>query len=488
MRSAAYEGLSFARRRDLHEKIGRALEARRGDDAAPLLSRHFHEAGDFERAWRYAVAAGNSARAGYANVDAAEHWARALAAAEELTTVPAEEVARVAESLGDVRELTARYADADSAYRLARDLLTERPADQARLLSKAGDLLERDARYGEAISKHEGALALLEEAGVDDGALRARLEMAIAGALYRQAKFDECETWCGLAIGDAERGGARDELAHAYSLLALTTTQLGRPDPGYRERALPIYEEIGDLVGQGKVLNNLGIAAYFEGRWDEAVELYRRSDAASTRAGDVILAAQVRSNEAEILSDQGHLDDVRRLFEEALRAFRAAQHRLAVSWCTSNLGRVAARSGRFEDAHRLLDQALADAEEYGAGEYALEASVRIAECLVFEGRHREAFAAAMDVLERAGEGDAMGATRAMAERLLGLAEAQDRTKERALPHLERSVELARAAGADFELALTLRALADLGVTESEPEATEILERLGVVRLPLVPLP
>jgi hypothetical protein len=76
----------------------------------------------------------------------------------------------------------------------------------------------------------------------------------------------------------------------------------------------------------------------------------------------------------------------------------------------------------------------------------------------------------------------------MAERLLGLAEAQDRAKDRALPHLRRSVELARAAGADFELAMTLRALAELGHTEGEAEAHEILERLGVVRLPRVPLP
>jgi hypothetical protein len=95
---------------------------------------------------------------------------------------------------------------------------------------------------------------------------------------------------------------------------------------------------------------------------------------------------------------------------------------------------------------------------------------------------------ASDVLEEAGDVDATRPLRAMAERLLGLAEAQDRAKDRALPHLERSVELARAAGADFELAMTLRALADLGYTDGEAEANEILERLGVVRLPRVPLP
>ena len=35
---------------------------------------------------------------------------------------------------------------------------------------------------------------------------------------------------------------------------------LGSPEVArYRDLALPIYEELGDLVGQGNVLNNLGI-------------------------------------------------------------------------------------------------------------------------------------------------------------------------------------------------------------------------------------
>ena len=486
--AAAYEGLSFARRRELHRKIGLAIEAHRGDDAAAVLSRHFYAAEEFERAWHFDVIAGDAARAGYANVDAAEHYSRAIDAAQQLKTLPDDEVARVAESLGDVREVAAQYGDAQAAYWLARDLLRGRPADEARLLSKSGDLLERDARYAEAIAEHQKGLDLLAEHGVDDGALAARLQNAIAGALFRQGKFEECVEWCGHALESAERGGARGELAHAYFILDVATTRLGRPEHRYRELALPIYEEIGDLVGQARVLNNLGIGAYYEGRWDEAVGFYRRSAEASKRAGDVASAATVLNNEAEVLSDQGHLAEAKRLFEDVLRAFRAAQHRSLVAICRSNLGRCAARAGELTAARELLEEAVAEAGEFGESEFALDARARIVECLVFEGRHREAFAMAGDVLAQAGDADSTRPLRAMAERLLGLAEAQDRAKDRALPHLERSVELARAAGADFELAMTLRALADLGFTDGEAEATEILERLGVVRLPRVPLP
>ena len=55
------------------------------------------------------------------------------------------------------------------------------------------------------------------------------------------------------------------------SLRTRTTCSTGRtrdwvsPIRPYREQALPIYEEIGDLIGQANVLNNLGVDAYFEG-------------------------------------------------------------------------------------------------------------------------------------------------------------------------------------------------------------------------------
>ena len=69
-------------------------------------------------------------------------------------------------------------------------------------------------------------------------------------------------------------------LAHGYFLLHIAHTATGHPDrAAFRGLALPIYEELGDLLGQAHVLNNLGIEAYYDGRWDEALDLYERSKA-----------------------------------------------------------------------------------------------------------------------------------------------------------------------------------------------------------------
>ena len=67
---------------------------------------------------------------------------------------------------------------------------------------------------------------------------------------------------------------------------------------------------------------------------------------------------------------------------------------------------------------------------------------------------------------------------------------QARRAEEAGARLERSLELARELDADYEVALTLEALArtGLGGPEAEGEGQAILERLGVVSTPHVPLP
>ena len=99
-------------------------------------------------------------------------------------------------------------------------------------------------------------------------------------------------------------------LAHGYFLLHIAHTATGHPErAAFRGLALPIYEELGDLLGQAHVLNNLGIEAYYDRRWDEALDLYERSKQARSRIGDVVNAALVANNIGEIQSDQGRLDE-----------------------------------------------------------------------------------------------------------------------------------------------------------------------------------
>lgn len=496
-RAVAYAGLSFRRRRQIHLRVGEALERRAGADAreaAGLLSLHFAEAGEHSRAWRYAVEAGRRAQAVHANVVAAELYGRALGAAEGLPDLPRSEVAAVWESLGDVTELFGRYDRALDAYAHARTLVGEEPEAHARLLRKTGLVQERRGRNDEALSLYDQGLQLLEahEESAPEGL--AELELAYAGVRFRQGRYDQAVRWADRAAAHAQAVDARRSIAHARYLRGTAAALgLGNRDVQDLLQALEVYEELGDHVGQGNVLNNLGIVDYYAGRWDGALSHWRRSREAKHRAGDVVNEAIQANNEGEILSDQGKLDEAVALFEEALRVHRAAGYAVGVAVDLGNLGRAAARKGDFAEAQERLAEALAAFAEMGAGAFALETRARQAEAHMLAGEHRAAYDGTTALL--GDEGAEAPVLRTLVERIAGYAALQNRDPALAREHLERSLEQARAADAPYETALTMLALAELGrrdglgrPDEHEPEARELLDGLGVVSTPRIPLP
>ena len=117
IRDAAYEGLSFRRRRELHQRVGEVYECRHADspdEVSELLSLHFSLAKDLERTWRYSLLAGERAKEKFANVEAAEFYRRALEVARPLEIEPAaargglEEAGGGLHALGTARGGTSR--------------------------------------------------------------------------------------------------------------------------------------------------------------------------------------------------------------------------------------------------------------------------------------------------------------------------------------------------------------------------------------------
>lgn len=489
-RRVAYEALPFSRRREVHGRVGDVLErsmGAHGDEAVGLLSLHFHHAGRHSESWRYSVTAGDHARRVYANVEAAEFYRRAVDAARSLPEVAPVDIARVSEALGDVCEVAALYEEASAAYRAVRKLAEEDALAKARVMVKEGQLRERTGRYADAVRWYGRALkASAEVPDAERDAVAARLATGYAAIRYRQGKLRESVKWAKKAVEHAEAAGQRSTLAHAYFLLDGALTDLGSSECEiYRELALPIYEEIGDLLGQANVLNNLGIDAYYEGDWDAALSLYERSRTARERAGDVVGAATAANNIGEILSDQGHLTQAEALFRQARQVFRNANYPVGLALATSNLGRAAGRAGRVEESIELLSSALESFRSIKADAFVLETQTRMVELLVAAERFDQALMLGRAMRPQAGEaGSAVLAmvTRAVGEALTGTGEFED-----ARLVLEESLRVGRASMVMFEVGLTLRALAkvlrqlglDVQAASHEAEAASILAGLGV---------
>ena len=494
LRDVAYEGLPFRRRRDLHGRAGAAIVQRGGrhiDDQAELLSLHFFHAQRYEDAWHYSLRAAASARTKWANAEAAEFYGRALLASRHLPQLDPADVASAAEALGDVNERLGKFGEATVAYTRARRLTGGRRDDQARLLMKEGVIREHSGRYPQALRWYTRALAM------DDPARplpnRAEVLIAYAGVRFRQGRFREAVRWCDQAVDHAQAVGDRGELAHAYYVLHILHMTLGTPEKvRYRTLALPIYEELGDLTRQGYVLNNLGIDAYEEGEWDEAISLYRRSREALARAGAWVEAADTDLNIAEILADQGHLDEAEQLVRESLRTHRAAEYPMGIAYSTQYLGRITARAGR-PGGRELLADALDQWRTIGSAALEIETETKLAEAMLFDGDHAAALELLHPALERERHVAVVPWLRALLRRLVGSALGQAGDREAGLDAVREAIRIARDSHSQFELAMGLETLARLDRTgaasaSAQQEADELLARLGVISIAVVPLP
>jgi tetratricopeptide (TPR) repeat protein len=278
-------------------------------------------------------------------------------------------------------------------------------------------------------------------------------------------------------------------------MIALTKVNRGELGQTFHyERALSIFEELGDLVRQGDVLNAYGIMAYWEGRWGDAVELYERGADRVKRAGDAVGPAIGWMNVAEIRSDQGRLDEAERAARDALRVFRAARYSEMMAIDGGILGRTLSRARRHDEAATRLSEALKVAEESGFQLQSVGLIGFIAEDQVRQGEAD----AALDHVERAESRAKLvggpGVYEPLLERVRGCASLLRGELAPADEALAKSLTAGRAAGAEFEILLTLeanRALSEVRREKTpaieEAEASSIADRLGIVTIPpLVP--
>ncbi|MFL5737517.1 MAG: tetratricopeptide repeat protein [Actinomycetota bacterium] len=498
MRDAAYEGLPYRRRRELHARVGEAIvqqHATELEDHAEILSMHFFSAQRFGESWVYSRIAGDRSKAKFAISQAVEFYERALGSAKRIEELSPIEVGELHETVGDLREQLGQYGDASAAYTEARAAFRDDPARQAGLLLKQSQSSDRAGRDTEALRWLTRGIRLLE-GRTDEESLRqhARLICYYGAVRQSQGRHAEAIRLLKQAMTESERAGDRHSVAYAYGLLDWALIESGEEkQPVYMPRALEIYEELEDLPWQAFVLNNLGVLAQWTGRWDEAVDLLQRAGDIRTKLGGLVDAAFCDSNRAEILSDRGQLDEAEEIFTEALRVHKAASFLTGIGFATSNLGRVAARRGRYDEAAELYDQARAVFAEAGLDSEILETDLRSAELMLMQERSKDAGMLAENGLERVRSlGGAVQEPGFL--RVRGYALMQDSDLDAAEAAFRESLAAAREREAEFEVALTLDAMVRLGELRGTPadeeatEARDIFERLRVTAVPSVPVP
>jgi tetratricopeptide (TPR) repeat protein len=363
----------------------------------------------------------------------------------------------------------------------ARRLVKDDRLALARLYHSHAEVAERRESLTPAVRWLTRGLRELE--GLDSAeaiAWRARMRAYLAGIRNRQGRWSEAVSACREAIIEAESVGEEQALARACYTLDWALVGLGRPEEAvHSARALDIYKALGDPEHESVVLNNLGMFAYYDGLWEDAVALYRRAGEASDRAGRPGDVAFTDCNIGEIRSDQGAYDEAEEHLERARRIWSATGDRPSVAYASLLLARVHARRGHYEAAIPTMREAMEDLRRYRLPAYATFAETLIAETEAFIGDPEAALAL---VSERLSETPASAPTLG---RIRGVALARMGRLHAACEQLQAALSAARLQSADYDAAVAIDALEALGQADVRllAEREEILQRLRVTRLP-----
>ncbi len=499
LRDVAYGLLPYRRRQELHGRAVDAIEESLADpnERAEVLSFHAFHARRYDDSLRFGRVAADRARQKFALVEARELYERSLLAEQRATQgLAARDRAAMWRRLGNVRQLLGDYAAADDAYGRVRRIRTAHPIELARMAYRHSEIAERQGRP--VASARWIARGLRSIEGINTSAARVErssLFVRQSGLRAQLGHLSDALRWAQRAVAEAEASRGREARAMAYAMLDVVHVALGKPEQATNgAKALALFRQLQKYDSLGAHLNNLGVQAYYEGRWSEALTLYDEARASFEKIGNVVDAALGRSNIAEIFADQGRLDEAEALLQEVIATWRSMSFPLGTARATRFLARVHLRRGDAEAALGAFNDARRTFVEHGLVGNVHEVDVWRAECLVRAGRHDEATALLVEVLAHEVAAGSFE-WRSTIHRLRAGVAAAAGDLEEAWAETDESLHLARTRGSSYDVALALETLAVLARLGGRPhdedarqERDSLLLGLGVVAPPPPPLP
>ncbi len=199
-------------------------------------------------------------------------------------------------------------------------------------------------------------LALGRVAEEEQPAVAARLWRARARFVQGQPMYDCVQKALGLyeKIGDA-RG-----VAHSLRTMASSLLQMGRLDEANEVigRAIVALRQLGDDVGVALCLNFQALNAYSQQNFADGRQLYSQALAAFRALGDEATTASILGNFAELEFADRHPDEALKLVNESLviRARGKEKTDLAIDLNNSTAYRIAL--GELEEARESAQEAL----------------------------------------------------------------------------------------------------------------------------------
>ncbi|MBO9539848.1 tetratricopeptide repeat protein [bacterium] len=485
---AVYNSLLLAKRKELHRKVGQALEQQLGarcEESPEVLARHFLLGEVIPKAVYYLFRSGEKALRGFSNQEALHCFEQCLTLMErekELLETPSR--AEVLLALSELLATTGQYAQAIAHLSTVLAEQTH-PQERAETMRRLGGIYNLQGQYGEAMTYYEQGLSALATA--DDPLVRARILLDQALSLFRQGQYEEV---VGLCQGSLEALSGTEhpkETAMALSILGIVCYRQNQLPvaEAYHMQAAELREQIQDVFGVASSLNNLG-ALYLElGDWGRCAENYERSLRLYEQIGDVSRQIIQMNNLGDLLRNRGDLAQALDFHRQALDRSQEIQDSFGAGVAAVGMGLVLVADERAEDAIERLLEGIGVMRGINAVEVLPEALAALAKAYHRCARPIEAREALEQGLAQAKENtsDTQHGLTLTAAALIhvesGELEEAQATIQAALAALGEAgapIELARATAVEARI---LSALGDrAGADRKREEAAVVFDRLG----------
>lgn len=199
-------------------------------------------------------------------------------------------------------------------------------------------------------------------AAVTDEAVRARLLVRQAVFANRLVRFDQAERLLAEALGLLESGQvdlpAEEALAHcALGAVAFKLDDTERTHAHFN-RALALYQSVGDARGEATAWDGLGTAAYAQGDYREAERLYKRCLDIATELDDVYWLVRGLKNVGLVNAVLGRYEEAADFMQRGVAAARSADDRFALAGSLNNLGKVQQLLGDLAESEKSFEECL----------------------------------------------------------------------------------------------------------------------------------
>ncbi len=368
-RDVAYEGILYARRRELHRRVAtRIQEVYQHNlvDLLPILARHYARAEDWLDAVRSYREAGMSAQKRYFNAEACAHYRDALELLPNLSHVDNSLEQELTERLGYVLMQAGDYAEALPILNQAQAQLRQNAgyssSREARILRHITTIYERQGEYEPAFEQLQQALDLL---GEQQSVERVRALLLGAGLHQRQGRYHETIAWAEQALAIAEELGLQPEQARTYLLIGGTQRVLGSREQavGSLAKSIELYQAVNDISRLADAYNNAAINFSDLEQWEESIALYQAAFNIKKTINDSYGQALVSLNLGELYRKTQQYAQALETFNQSLQLWDKLNSKLGAAVTHMNMGNTLFAQGQSATAESMLDRSRAMFDE-----------------------------------------------------------------------------------------------------------------------------